>query len=40
MPMVIGFINSTYLDDTIDLKKFGSENIYHVNDILSEEDDE
>lgn len=40
MPMVIGFINSSLTDESIDLKQFGAENIHKVNDLLNSFDDE
>lgn len=40
MPMVVGFINSYLIGESIDLKIFGAENIHHVNDLLAMTDDE
>ncbi|MEQ9764885.1 PTS sugar transporter subunit IIA [Streptococcus jiangjianxini] len=40
MPMVVGFINSCLIGESIDLKSFGAENIHRVNDLLVMSDDE
>ncbi|MGT2888416.1 PTS sugar transporter subunit IIA [Streptococcus didelphis] len=41
MPMVIGFLNSQLLGETVDYKAFAIENTHKVNDLLvSFEDDE
>lgn len=43
LPMVIGFINGTLIDQPVDLVQEGQKNIHHVNDLLSaalDDDDE
>ncbi|EFR44179.1 PTS sugar transporter subunit IIA [Streptococcus pseudoporcinus] len=40
MPMIIAFLNSQMLDQDIDLRSFAQENIYFVNALLEQKNDE
>ncbi|VTS13384.1 PTS sugar transporter subunit IIA [Streptococcus pseudoporcinus] len=40
MPMIIAFLNSQMLDQDIDLRSFARENIYFVNALLEQKNDE
>ncbi|HEL1585331.1 TPA: PTS sugar transporter subunit IIA [Streptococcus suis] len=40
MPMVIGFLNGVLLGEAVDYVEFGTNNLVHVNSLLTSDEDE